>query len=331
MRGEMSSSRLRVSIFIAGLAVFAESAASAPVPSFSAGLPVTVGIDATTKYYDFKSAINDRTYRIFVSIPNGTPPKDGFPVIYLLDGNRNFATASDDLKLAVVVGIGYPTNHYAKMLSERTKDLTTPISVDRLKILKQHYYGGYNQSPDAIGGMDDFLRVIEHEIKPFIGRLAPINVNEQALFGHSLGGLTVVHALFTEPTAFQTFIASSPSIWWDEKAVLRDEPSFAREVTTGRAEPRILIDVGSLEQYAEGLTPGTTAAAAREAQMVSNAVNLGKQLAKLKGRPPYMVKTVVFADETHLTVTPAAIIRGLGFAFGTGSLLTPKTPNGVAK
>lgn len=316
----MCTSILRSSIFLTCFALFTGSAMAASLPS--AGHPVTVGIDAFSNYYDLKSAINNRTYRIFVSIPNDKPPKDGFPVIYLLDGNRNFATASDDLKLAVVVGIGYPTNHYAEMLSDRTKDLTTPISADRLKTFKQRYPGVYKQSPDVIGGMDDFLRVIEHEIKPFIGKLAPINTNQQALFGHSLGGLTVVHALFTEPTAFQTFIASSPSIWWDEKAVLHDEPNFAREVTMGRAEPRVLINVGSLEQYAEGLEPGTTPAQARDAQMVGNAVNLGKQLAELKGRSPYLVKTVVFDGETHLTVTPAAISRGLEFAFGAESILT---------
>jgi hypothetical protein len=304
-------------------------------PSFGDGHPVVVGIDASAKYYDFKSAINDRAYRIFVSIPDRAPPREGFPVIYLLDGNRNFALTSDnlagrsqsrDLTPAVVVGIGYPTNHSGEMSLLRVKDLTTPISADRLKKLQQadpgNPYAGL--TADTIGGADAFLRVIEQEIKPFVAGLAPINTSDQVFFGHSLGGLTVVHALFTEPSAFQTFIASSPSVWWDEKAVLRDEPGFARAVTSGRVAPHILIDVGGLEQTLQGLPPGAPPGAAREAQMVSNAVNLGKRLAALKGTPRYLVRTVVFAGETHLSVMPAAISRGLGFAFAMPGREMPK-------
>jgi hypothetical protein len=319
-------SRLIIALFIAlSFLVGTRPGFSRQTPSFRDGHPVIVGIDATARYYNFKSAINGRAYRIFVSIPDRAPPKDGFPVIYLLDGNRNFAMTSDslggrsqarDLKPAIVVGIGYPTNHSAEMSSLRTKDLTTPISANRLKKLEQldpgNPYTGLTS--DAVGGVDVFLHVIEQEIKPFVARLAPVDSSDQVFFGHSLAGLTVVHALFTEPTAFQTFIASSPSIWWDEKAVLRDEPGFAREVTTGQIAPRILIDVGGLEQTPEGLPPGAPPGAAREAQMVGNAVSLGKRLAALKGGRCYVVKTVVFAGETHLSVVPAAISRGLGFA-----------------
>ena len=47
------------------------------------------------------------------------------------------------------------------------------------------------------GDADAFLRVIEKEIKPGVEALVPINRSNQALFGHSDGGLAVVHALFT--------------------------------------------------------------------------------------------------------------------------------------
>jgi predicted alpha/beta superfamily hydrolase len=115
----------------------------------------------------------------------------------------------------------------------------------------------------------------------------------------------VLRALFTEPAAFRTFLASSPSIWWDDKAVLRDELGFSRQVTAGRVRPRVFIDVGRLEQNSSSTD-----------LMVTNAAALGARLAGLKGGSGYAVKTVVFPDETHLSVIPAAASRALTFALG---------------
>ena len=75
----------------------------------------------------------------------------------------------------------------------------------------------------------------------FRSALVPVDATNQALYGHSLGGLAVVHALFTEPKAFRSFIASSPSLWWDGNAVLEDEAGFGAEVRAGKIAPRILI------------------------------------------------------------------------------------------
>jgi predicted alpha/beta superfamily hydrolase len=63
----------------------------------------------------------------------------------------------------------------------------------------------------------------------------------------SLGGLAVVRALFTEPTAYRSFIADSPSLWYDGGSVLDGEKQFAADVTSGRIAPRVLIAVGARE------------------------------------------------------------------------------------
>jgi predicted alpha/beta superfamily hydrolase len=302
-------------------ALIAGPASAQQVPSFGAGHPMMAGADTSVKYYDFKSAINRRTYRIFVAIPEGAPPKGGFSVVYVLDGNQFFLTASTDLSLrsylgelrrAVMVGIDHPTSHFREMLQQRTKDLTTPLSPESLEKLRGSDPDLYAMLGFAMnGGVDSFLQVIEKEVKPFISTRAPVNIRDQTMFGHSLGGLTVLRALFTEPAAFRTFLASSPSIWWDDEAVLRDEPSFSRQVTAGRIGPRVFIDVGRLEQDSSSTD-----------LMVTNAVALGTRLAGLKGGPGYTVKTVVFPDETHLSVIPAATSRALTFALA----VPPKNP-----
>jgi hypothetical protein len=39
--------------------------------------------------------------------------------------------------------------------------------------------------------------------------------------GHSLGGLTTIDCMLTHPDMFDAYIAISPSIWWDNKYILR--------------------------------------------------------------------------------------------------------------
>ncbi|WP_253816324.1 hypothetical protein [Myxococcus xanthus] len=36
----------------------------------------------------------------------------------------------------------------------------------------------------------------------------------------------MLHAFFTRPTSFDTFIAGSPSIWWNDRYVLTEKTAF---------------------------------------------------------------------------------------------------------
>jgi predicted alpha/beta superfamily hydrolase len=81
----------------------------------------------------------------------------------------------------------------------------------------------------ATGGNDAFLSFIIDELKPAIAKATQVDPGRQALFGHSLGGLFVLHALFSRSDAFDTFIAGSPSIWWGKKSpTLRETLPAAR-------------------------------------------------------------------------------------------------------
>ncbi|WP_054589866.1 alpha/beta hydrolase-fold protein [Sphingopyxis macrogoltabida] len=63
------------------------------------------------------------------------------------------------------------------------------------------------------GGLDDLLQIIEREVKPLVRDIVPVDADKEVLFGHSLGGMAVVHAAFVNPDAYDVFIASNPSIW----------------------------------------------------------------------------------------------------------------------
>lgn len=169
-----------------------------------------------------------RRWRVNVGIPSkaATAPS---PVLYALDGNA-VAMVLDQPLLAelaatrappVLVLIGYD-NELRIDSPARTRDYTAWID-------RADDEGGSTQAVG--GGANAFLDLIERRIKPEVARRANIDTRQQALWGHSLGGLFVLNALYTRPAAFQRYLAASPSLWWSQGAALGDpEQQFVQNV-----------------------------------------------------------------------------------------------------
>ena len=256
--------------------------------------------------WDMRSVLNGHTYRIFVSTPSSSPPPGGFPVIYVLDGNAAFPVAAllarntesrsavTGIVPPVVVGIGYP-NDEDYDVSARKRDYT--ISEKKA-----------DSSADE-GAADEFLDVLEKEIKPAITSAYPINANRQAIFGHSFGGLLVLHALFTRTKSFTTYLASSPSIWWKERILLNELPAFKLAMSDQPA-PYIQLSVGSLEdQVRPPSLAGGTQTSVNKRAMVTEAHNLASVLQTfpaLKNRFHYYE----LVDEDHGSSWLPAMSRG---------------------
>lgn len=327
-------------------AVQAAQAAQAAAPIDLNSLPHEVSIPNTRKLA-FVSKVNGHSYAIQVALPFKPAPAKGYSVIYVLDGDGYFGSVTEAVRLnneagVVVVGVGYPdTPEFIKQVRDRhgpppammagEPPFSTAVSVERqydmalpateAQLAGQSIPGMMAPKSADIGGMDDFLKMIEVDIKPRVAALARINPDDQTLFGHSLGGLTVVHALFTEPEAFRTFVAASPSIWWADNAVLKDEAAFSAKVKSGAVHPRILITVGAQEQDVPDLPPAMAALKPKitelvaKARMVDNARDLAARLQALGGKPPYKVADVaVFAEQQHGISPWPAIGRAVAFA-----------------
>ena len=331
-------------IFLAAaLTVGARAPANSALPlsaAAAANHPADVAVPDSRRM-EFVSRINGHRYAIDVALPDVPPPPTGYKVVYMLDADFYFASMAEAVRVngnapqAIVVGIGYPhdpawTAHVlakhrplppvlaalppfgAAVELERMYDLGLPLNNAQLKGFAAR--GVPITAADA-GGVDDFLKVIETDVKPRVYALAPVDRGNQTLFGHSLGGLAVVDALFTEPGAFRTFVAASPSIWWGDREVLDREARFSRRVSAGETAPRVLITVGGEEDSVARLPPHVAAQISR-LRMVGNACELAQRLKALHGVRGYEVADcAIFPMQDHgLSVWPA-MGRAVSFAF----------------
>ena len=271
------------------------------------------------------SAASGRIYRVFVQRPTSAPPPTGWPVMVVTDANATFASAASAERIgelagraALIVGVGYPVDDARAALALRNRDLTpaTPLAGIRRNP---------GQPPPRLedyGGAEAFYRFLVDELRPRIAASYPVDGANQTLYGHSFGGLFTLGVLFAHPDAYRGFVISSPSIWWNDRAVLKGEPAFTRAISSGAIAPRILVLVGGREQEPATGTPppGVTreelARLAADSRMVDNARELDERLRALKGSPGYAAGYHAFEGEDHISVIPASVARGLAFAEG---------------
>ena len=251
---------------------------------------------------DIDSTITGQRYRIYLSVPTTPAPSAGHPVLYALDGNATFpalalmarSTASRSARTGqtapVIVGIGYPNGQ--DFGGGRARDYTPP--------------GGKDQPPSE-GGADRFLDFIERELKPLVASLAPLDPARRALFGHSYGGLCTLHALFTRPGMFQTYLAASPSIWYGERVILSEVAGLAKRIAALPAKPALMLSAGELEQVKTG-------GIAAERRMVGEAQDLAGKLAQSNSLS--RVQFHLLANENHGSAMFPAMARGMEFFLG---------------
>lgn len=259
------------------------------------------------------------SYVLQVAWPSVPPPASGFPAIVLLDGHVSFATTVECLRArshrpdatavppAVVVALSLTS---ARDRERRTWDFT-PAGLQRPD--DDEVPGG-----TAIGGADAFLEFLTREVIASVECDWPIDPTRRTLLGHSLSGFFVLHALFSQPTLCDAYVAASPSIWWDPAGVMTRAASLAASVA-GPA-PRVLLTAGEFEEApAPWQPPGSWTTGAlerrRRRQMVTHVTRLGDALAPLATRGGN-VRTLVFAGEDHASVIPLTINQALRFGLG---------------
>lgn len=173
-----------------------------------------------------------------IYLPEGYNEKDSihYPVIYLLDGSAD----EDFIHLVGLVQFNtFPwVNQIPKSIVvgianvDRKRDFTFPTTIESDK----------KRFPTT-GGSQKFIQFIEDELQSYIQQNFKAST-AKTIIGQSLGGLLATEILYTKPTLFSTYIIMSPSLWWDNASLLK------QNVPDLKSKTSIYIGVGK-----EGLTP----------------------------------------------------------------------------
>ncbi len=263
---------------------------------------------------------------ISVASPAVPAPDAAVPVLTVVDGDMLFGLAAEtaravssvpDFPAHYVVGIGYNAD-YAEFLKRRTADLTPPIGAEALAKL-----GGMGAAIGGAqgGGADAFLPFLTETLRPAIAERYPATSSgPQILYGHSLGGLFAAHALLTRTDSFDAFIVSSPSLWWNDFAILGELPGFKERLAALPRQPRVFVDVGAREQDLPASVPEGLGVELDEAQaQIRNArmVDAAREFADaLRGAGVTALHHIAFAHDDHVSAAPAALLHGMRFALG---------------
>jgi predicted alpha/beta superfamily hydrolase len=102
-----------------------------------------------------------------------------------------------------------------------------------------------------VGGSAAFRRFIKEELMPEIEASFPVNAR-RGIIGESLAGLFIMETLAEDPGMFDTYIALSPSLWWNDAALvgklkqLRQLPNNTRVYLASADEDNIVPHVEAL-------------------------------------------------------------------------------------
>jgi predicted alpha/beta superfamily hydrolase len=149
-------------------------------------------------------------------------PNQKYPVLYVLDGETQFAFVSavvsklsktpyPDIPEMIVVGI---------VNTERSRDLTPTVRQEKTMSQEQA-----NKIQGATGGNMAFFDFLENDVMNHIEknyRTTGYNV----LIGHSFGGISALNHLLNGQKNIQAYIVHDPSIWWDSEVMLKRYQAF---------------------------------------------------------------------------------------------------------
>ena len=184
----------------------------------------------------------------------------------------------------------------------------------------------------ALGGADDFLQFLNATAKPWIAAHYHADAQRQILFGHSMGGMFALYALYKAPESFAAYIAASPDLPFSNHIIQKYEPGL--EASPVRRNPRLLVTVGQLEggespalmdDYRRYYTAHPESHPAETVDQVMNEMFVGgdknyDKIADTRALVARLVRSgvrasfVEFTGEEHMSAAVSALNRGIPFA-----------------
>ncbi|MBZ4395106.1 alpha/beta hydrolase-fold protein [Myxococcus sp. MISCRS1] len=177
--------------------------------------------------YLLSSSVLKEERRITVYLPPGyeTAKDARFPVLYMPDGGlqEDFPHVASAVDAAIRAGEMRPLIVVGIENTVRRRDMTGPteLASDRELI-------------PVSGGSAAFRAFIRDELLPDISRRYRVT-EERAIIGESAAGLFIMETFFLQPELFDTYLALSPSLWWNGEALVKQAGTFFAQHPSLRA------------------------------------------------------------------------------------------------
>jgi predicted alpha/beta superfamily hydrolase len=287
---------------------------AAIAPAFAGGVTAAAGslpqpvaptaayVLPNTQVHTMHSEETGADYQLFISAPADykTSGKK-YPVVYMLDADYSFALTRNVVKHLVdrkrlpemiLVAIGYPGAADDMDVYKRTRkrDYTPSLAPP----------AAASADGDAEkGGAVRFRNFIADEVIPYVATTFPISA-DRTFIGHSYGGLFGTYVLMIEPELFKRYIIVSPSLWYDNRMILRvEQQTAAHRQIDRKVERHVFFAIGSQETRAETGAP-----------MVEELKQFYKRL-EARREPGAQFDLRVYPDESHASIFPSAVTGGL--------------------
>ncbi len=163
--------------------------------------------------FTLESATLKETRRINVYTPPGYAEAGDtrYLVLYMPDGGlkEDFPHIATTIDTAIRAGEMRPMILVGIENTERRRDMTGPTEVKEVRKIAPR-----------VGGSAAFRGFIRDELMPEVNRRYRVT-DETAIIGESAAGLFIVETFFLQPEIFDTYIALSPSLWWNGQELAR--------------------------------------------------------------------------------------------------------------
>jgi len=248
------------------------------------------------------STLMDEDREYWISLPSSYSDSPDsyrtYPVLYVTDGEAYLPSVSGivhflssesvytfQIPELIIVGLSHPN---------RVRDL-----------LPTHSLMGQNGQENArfgeSGGGELFLEFIHEELIPHIDetyRTQPFRI----LMGHSSGGLLALHDLVSDRRSFSAHIAIDPSLWWDDRATLRQARAL---MESGWDRHAVVHLSAAAPRPVEGY----------DVQMHFDAIKDFAGLLADGDEEQFVSRYEYFPEEEHDTVALPGFSQGLKFVF----------------
>ncbi|MDB6114642.1 MAG: putative hydrolase of the alpha/beta superfamily [Lacunisphaera sp.] len=175
------------------------------------------------------------------------------PVVYFQDGQNIF-----DPLTAFLGNAWHAGDRAAELIA--AGEMVAPVMVgiynrgfDRMNEYAPtpaEFSGWDGEKCTSTGDAKRYAKFVATELKPFIDAhyLTLTGPRHTGLVGSSMGGLVALYFALWHPRVFGQVAAMSPSVWWDDRVVLRDFSKLKKKPAV-----RLWLDMGTAEPGWEGI------------------------------------------------------------------------------